>query len=277
MSDSMFVNRVWLDALRSAIEHGRPVRPRGQPTLELPQHTTAVNMRFPVLTVAARKLSYKFMAAEAYWILTGDNRVSSIAPYNKHIADFSDDGIRFFGAYGPRIIDQLPYVTAKLVEDPSTREAGLTIWRPSPPPTKDVPCTVAIFFELRQSDPGSVGNAGTSLNCHVFMRSSDLWLGWPYDVFNFSMLSNLVCCELRGRLPFDAWPGTLYLTAASMHLYERNMAAAKSLVSGLGDLDTAYPAMSQATPPAFSRESPKLLEALARIRLGGDAAGWWTP
>jgi len=273
----MFVNRVWLEALRSAIEHGRPVRPRGQPTLELPQHTTVVNMRFPVLTVAARKLSYKFMAAEAYWILTGDNRVSSIAPYNKHIADFSDDGIRFFGAYGPRIIDQLPYVTAKLVEDPSTREAGLTIWRPSPPPTKDVPCTVAIFFELRQSDPSATGGAGTSLNCHVFMRSSDLWLGWPYDVFNFSMLSNLVCCELHGRVPFDVWPGTLYLTAASMHLYERNLDVAKPIAESSRDSSAHYPTMTQSVPPALSRESSKLLATLARIKTDGAASGWWSP
>lgn len=204
------LNESWISLLYDVINYGKHVYPRGQKTRELLHQTVAVNMRHPVLTITERKLSYQFMAAEAYWILSGDNQVSTIAPWNKNIAQFSDDGETFFGAYGPRIMSQLTYVLDKLREDPWTRQAGLTIWIESPPKTKDVPCTITIFFNVREQ----------RLNCHVFMRSSDVWLGLPYDVFNFSMLSHLVCGYLRPAIAVE--PGSLFLTTASSHLYERD-------------------------------------------------------
>ena len=139
-------SHVWLDLLQDVLENGNYVAPRGKMTREIPQRTIVVNMRKPVLRVPDRKLSFKFMVAEAFWILSGDDRVETIAPYNANIANFSDDGERFFGAYGPKIITQLPHVVGKLRVDKDSRQAGLTIWRENPPQTKDVPCTVAIFF-----------------------------------------------------------------------------------------------------------------------------------
>lgn len=211
--------RAWLDAIGDILTNGSEVAPRGQLTKEILQRTLRVDMRRPVLTVPQRKLSYRFMAAEAYWILTGDDRVSTIAPYNKNISQFSDNGETFFGAYGPKIVAQLNYVIDKLLADQDTRQAGLTIWRENPPVTKDVPCTVAVFFNIR----------GGKLNCHVFMRSSDVWLGVPYDVFNFSMLSHIVCCLLNEN-GLAVEPGTLHLTAASSHLYLRNLEAAAECI-----------------------------------------------
>lgn len=214
---------VWLEALDDIIINGELVSPRGKLTSEIPQRTMVVNMRQPVLMVPDRSLSYRFMAAEAYWILSGDDTVAGIAPYNSRISGFSDDGDRFFGAYGPKVCGQLNYVVAKLKEDRDTRQAGLTIWRENPVATKDVPCTVAVFFSLR----------GMVLNAHVFMRSSDVWLGVPYDVFNFSMLAHLVCGLLNDERASDNVysPGKLYLTAASSHLYETNWADAKQCLS----------------------------------------------
>ena len=75
------------------------------------------------------------MAAEALWILSGDNKVETIAPYNKNIKQFSDDGIIFQGAYGPRIISQLDYVIESLRKDRESRQAVLTIWNPNPKPS----------------------------------------------------------------------------------------------------------------------------------------------
>lgn len=211
---------VWLQTIADILTDGEEVAPRGQPTKEILQRTIQVDMRRPVLTIPQRKLSYKFMAAEAYWILTGDNRVSTIAPYNKNISQFSDDGETFFGAYGPKIVSQMDYIIGKLMQDPDSRQAGLTIWRECPPQTKDVPCTVAVFFNIRNG----------KLNCHVFMRSSDVWLGVPYDVFNFSMLSHMACTFLnKGEARIE--PGTLYLTAASSHLYARNFDEARACIS----------------------------------------------
>lgn len=216
---------IWLMAINAILESGTRVSPRGNGTLEVPQATMVVDMRYPVLTVESRGLSYQFMAAEAYWILSGDDTVEGIEPWNKHIAKFSDDGKTFFGAYGPPIQNQIGWVVNKLNEDQDTRQAGLTIWRQKPHKTKDVPCTVAIFFSIRNG----------KLNSHVFMRSSDIWLGLPYDVFNFSMLSHDVCCLLNETRSGDdlVSPGGLYLTAASMHLYDRDQSQARECLSSV--------------------------------------------
>lgn len=256
-------SEVWLDALDRTLHTGVQVAPRGKVTREIPQRTLEVNMRKPVLRVPKRELNYRFMAAEAFWILTGDDQVATIAPYNSRLAEFSDDGVRFFGAYGPKIVAQLPYVVAKLNEDPMSRQAGLTIWRENPPATKDVPCTVAIFCSLREG----------LLNLHVFMRSSDLWLGIPYDVFNFAMLGHYVCCLLnRNRLTSDfVTPGVLYLTAASSHLYQTNWDAAVVC------LTDGHPLPQGLTPKFLYSDEFSCLEWLKDLReaKAGDVLRWW--
>lgn len=257
----MDFSRIWIDTLRDILTNGEEVSPRGKLTKEILQRTITVDMRRPVLRVPDRSLSYRFMAAEAYWILSGDNRVATIAPYNSRIAEFSDDGETFFGAYGPKIMAQLDYVVEKLVEDPDTRQAGLTIWRECPPKTKDVPCTVAIFASIRNG----------LLNLHVFMRSSDVWLGVPYDVFNFSMLGHLICCRLNMN-SFDAVvkPGKLYLTAASSHLYEVNWEDARKCT-------TAQVLNQPPTPTAIWTCEAKLMGTLHTLRdtRAGDRLRWW--
>lgn len=255
-------SQTWLEAIHDVLANGELVAPRGKLTKELPQRTMVVDMRRPVLLVPERSLSYRFMAAEAYWILSADDTVAGIAPYNSRIAEFSDDGERFFGAYGPKIMAQLDYVVDKLKADPDTRQAGLTIWRENPPPTKDVPCTVAVFFSLR----------GMALNAHVFMRSSDIWLGVPYDVFNFSMLSHLVCGLLNNERASDNVyaPGKLYLTAASSHLYELNWADAKLC------LNTSVPDQPP-TPKLLWNDYRALLHTLKELRdtKPGHELRWW--
>src|SRR5208282_5788505 len=99
-------NEQWIELLNDIRRHGRPSKPRGLNILELVGHRTQVDMHHPIVSIAKRKLGYKFMCAEAHWVLSGKNDVASIAPYSKHISSFSNDGIRFDGAYGPRIIDQ---------------------------------------------------------------------------------------------------------------------------------------------------------------------------
>jgi thymidylate synthase len=273
MSDLFNFNSVWLRGLDNLLRFGERISPRGIDTLELPQATFTIDMIRPVLTVPERSLNYRFMAAEALWILNGDDRVETIAPYNSKISQFSDDGKTFFGAYGPEFVKQLPYVVRKLVEDPSSRQAGMTFWRQCPPATKDVPCTVSLFFQIRKQ----------RLNAHVFMRSSDIWLGMPYDVFNFSMIGHMVCAfvnkhtagMIQDKLRNEdiVIPGLLYLTAASSHLYGRDVESARVCVK------TTRPLFGEqsSTPPGMHLE-PDFLEAtLRRIRDQPAKEGhrWW--
>lgn len=214
----------WLAALCDVIDNGdrvSPDNPAGS-SVEIINRSHKIDMNYPVLLHADRKLGYKFMAAEAAWILSGDNRVSTIAPYAKQIANFSDDKVFFHGAYGPKIVDQLTYIVDTLNNDVESRRAVLTIWRENPRGTKDTPCTLSMQFFIRDSKLQTVVN----------MRSNDLWLGLPYDQFNFSIVSAAVLILLRKRSNFFSTIdlGTLHINAASSHFYERDREAIDEII-----------------------------------------------
>lgn len=268
-------NLEWLSELSWAFNKGNDATPRGQLTKEVLQQTAIVNMRRPVITLPERKLSTKFLGGEAYWILSGDNRVETIAPYNKNIVNYSDDGKTFFGAYGPRILSQLDYVIDKLISDADTRQAVLTIWRENPPETKDVPCTVAVHFMIRDN----------KLNCHVYMRSNDLWLGFPYDVFNFSMLSHLVCCKLNAFVVENGGviikPGMLYHTASSRHIYEQHFEQVEQLIKQYNLADMSMEELkaleTAETPENMYLSGVYLAHVLDSLRKDGKSSEhkWW--
>lgn len=236
MNDAQSANTTWYYLLNKILEEGSDVSPRGLLCKEILSHTTRINMKYPVVS-SRPKLGYKFLVAEAWWILSGRNDVASIKPYSPHIAGFSNDGLRFDGSYGPRIIDQLRFVCDTLIADVESRQAVIEIWRPNPRPSKDIPCTVAVQWMIRKE---TMPNDKETFKLHCFdtMRSSDAWLGWPYDVFNFSMLSLYIGLMLRDRdrengariggcqrQEFTSLElGTLHLTAASQHLYVNPLA-----------------------------------------------------
>ena len=259
----MSATRAWVEALADILAYGENVSPRGSSTREILHRTMTMDMRRPVMCLPTRSLHYRFMAAEAYWILTGDSLLSNIAPWNSRIKDFSDDGTTFFGAYGPMVMSQLSYVVGKLKSDPATRQAGLTIWRQNPPQTKDYPCTIAMWFQIREG----------KLNCHVFMRSSDAWLGVPYDVFNFSMISHMVCARLNvDSASTDlVEPGRLYLTAASAHLYQPNWEDARACSQ------SSYVDAQPMTPRRLWNDEHSLMETLRELRdtKPGHNLRWW--
>lgn len=252
MTDISPATEEWLSLLDGLMRLGHEVSPRGMRIREKCAVQTMVDMRYPVIRVPARQLGWRFLAAEAWWILTGKEDVASIAPYSKEIVKFSDDGEYFFGAYGPMVEYQFDYVVAKLLEDPDSRQAVINIWRENPPVTKDVPCTLSLQFLVRDR----------KLHCVATMRSSDAWLGWVYDVFNFTMISAMVLLKLRSRIGShpagDDWArsfpteglGNLYLTMGSSHLYERNWAAVQGILgSGVPWADQKWAATEGMSPP----------------------------
>jgi len=166
------VNDLWEHALREVLHRGERVAPRNNECLEIRGVTLGLtHPRQNILTTPLRKLNYRFMLAEALWILFGHNDVATIAGYNSKMRQFSDDGETLWGAYGPRIYEQLGQVLDLLRRDPQTRQAVMTTWRPEAlvTTTKDVPCTLSLQFFIRQG----------AVELHVTMRSNDLWLGFP--------------------------------------------------------------------------------------------------
>lgn len=206
----------WVEDLSQVFRFGDRVKPRDMLIFEIMAYQSILSMATPIIQNPNRKLGYKFMAAEAAWILSGDNRVKTIAPYSRVISQFSDDGEKFFGAYGPKIVGQLPYVIEMLQKDPDTRQALINIWRESPPPSKDIPCTTSLQFLIRNNH----------IHCVATMRSSDLWLGHVYDIFNFSCVAFFILLSLntaRRRIGLaPLFLGNLFLTCGSKHIYARN-------------------------------------------------------
>ena len=196
----------WFELLHRLYHTGKPVSPRGYETHEL----IGVQMRVDDMTKnifvhPARALSYRFMIAEWLWIASGRDDVATIAKYNKHITQFSDDGAIFAGAYGPRIFPQISWALEQLAK-PGSRQAVIQVWSQTPAPSRDIPCTLS--WQLLSRDG--------ALHAVVTMRSSDIWLGLPYDVFNFSQMTN----GLAGELGLA--PGSLTFNLGSSHLYDRD-------------------------------------------------------
>lgn len=207
----------WIDLL-GRLYNSDEVNPRGMKCREQIGVTLRVtDAHCNIFEHPARKLNYKFMVAEWLWIWFGKEDVASIAQYNKEIAKFSDNGQTFDGAYGPRVSGQWPFVVSSLRRDMDTRQAVISIFQARRPEdqSKDVPCTLTVQFLYRYN----------RLNAIVCMRSSDVWLGLPYDFFNFSMLLNI----LAGQLGVPV--GSMIMHLGSSHLYDRNVEAASQVLA----------------------------------------------
>lgn len=215
-------NRVWQCKLMELLTEPdyRPA-PRGKETVEHISGTYTVPMP-AYLTLVERGVNLPFMLAEPAWILSGSNRVSDLEPFMKAYRNFSDDGVFLRGAYGPPIIDQLPYVVDSIVADPHTRQAVIDIWRNGGRfaythrgdpcgwnVAKDVPCTTGMQFLQR----------GEALHAVVTMRSQDIVQGFTYDVFTFSMVAYAVAILVKERCGRVLELGNLTVNAGSLHLY----------------------------------------------------------
>jgi len=235
----------WAGQLRTLLtqEIGvEEVKPRGLMTHEMLDWSLYLGdiLDGNLLDLPARKLNYKFAVAEWLWIMFGHSDVATINQYNPQMKRFSDDGIFLTGAYGPHVAGGIRRVLRKLKADPVSRQAIIEIPRVTVE-TKDDPCTLSIQFLLR--DDG--------LHCVVTMRSSDIWLGVPYDVFTFSMIQNCLAGELGVARGFFS------LRAGSSHLYESDFTAASNLLQVGTEPGCCYTLKSPdlpGLPPAWLNE-----------------------
>lgn len=202
--------KAYTKVLATLLTRGTVSSPRGMKTKEiLAAQVVITDLRQNIIASELRDLNFRFMVAEWLWIMAGKNDVKSIMKYNKQIEKFSDNGEIFNGAYGPRLLPQWKHVYKALQKEDS-RQAVATIWTPNPEDSKDIPCTIALQFLIRDK----------KLHMVVTMRSSDAWLGLPYDVFNFSMMAN----GIAGMLGIET--GAITMQLGSLHLYENNWIAA---------------------------------------------------
>lgn len=211
--DGINFAQAWFDLL-SVLFEARQTQPRGLASREeLGVSLRVGNLLHNVFYHPDRSLNYRFMVAEWLWIWFGFEEAGVLGRYNSQVLKFASNG-KFDGAYGPRLKPQWDYLMKTLKRDPASRQAVATIWTPNPAPSKDIPCTVAYQLLLRDD----------KLHGIVTMRSSDVWLGLPYDFFTFSMLTNTVAATL------GVDTGSLTFQLGSSHLYETDRERAKVLL-----------------------------------------------
>ncbi|MEV4197543.1 thymidylate synthase [Micromonospora globbae] len=240
-------------ACQAVLLNGRTACPRDMVTTEVVgAHLCLTNPRRRLVAVPpARVVNPAFAVAEALWILSGSDD-PWIFDFNDNLRQYADDGV-LQGAYGPRIrrwggsVDQLDAVVRKLSSDRDSRQAVIQIYDPSRDHRghRDVPCTLGYRFFIRQG----------RLVMHTSMRSQDLWLGFPYDIFATTLLHELIAGWLGVEI------GEYHHHVDSLHLYaEHASAAAECLhhrpeVTEMQPISVAWPSLDAVLTQVISGES----------------------
>lgn len=160
-------------------------------------------------------------AVEAAQLIAGFSNpelVLRLAPQFGRYVEYDDDRPLFWGSYGIRIGMQASHQIKKMTDDPLTRQAVITLWDPwrdNVAGKKDYPCTIALQFSISDG----------LLDMNTIMRSNDVWLGFPYDVFQFTQLQASVARAMGTE------PGIYRHTALSMHMYQRDEAAVREFLA----------------------------------------------
>lgn len=193
---------------------GKPIAPRGMPTLEYPEPVATV-YAMPnecVLSIPERDANPFFHLFEALWILSGRQDVNFLSQFNGNIRQFSDDGVKFHAPYGFRLrehfeLDQLKEVAELLEKEPDTRRAVLSIWdakRDLTTVSKDIPCNDLLFIKVRDR----------KLHMRVCCRSNDMiWGAYGANAVQFYAIMSWLCAATGYEL------GTLTQISDSFHVY----------------------------------------------------------
>ena len=190
------------------IDTGRTVDSRNGPARELIAQSYTFVDPDPGFVIAGRGMSEKIRAIEMLTIC-GQTDISHRMPVT--FERFTDDGL-LRGAYGQRLYGQLTRVVEELTLDPLSRRAVATIYsghRDLGDPSHDIPCTLSLQFLIRDE----------TLWLVVSMRSSDAYLGLPYDVAQFTAVGHAVATAVR--VPFAG----LTINCGSSHIYEKDISA----------------------------------------------------
>lgn len=167
-----------------------------------------------ILNSKIRNMSIRYAIGELIWYNSSNPSVKEIGKYTKAWERMSDDGQTVNSNYGYCIrkkfgFDQWEEIKTLLSKDSNSRQAVIHIKEARDlvnNPTNDVNCTVCLQFFVREG----------KLYMTTYMRSNDIWMGFPYDVFQFTYMQILLSMELGLEL------GSYTHIAGSLHLYKRD-------------------------------------------------------
>ena len=220
--------RQYHDLLRLVLEKGHPKQDRtGTGTRSVFGAQTRFDLAegFPLVTT--KKVHLKSVIHELLWFLRGETTLASLHAAGVTIwdewADADGNLGRVYGAQWTdwratdgRSINQINELIARLRSDPDSRRHIVTAWNPGELHLMALPPCHALYqFYV----------ADGRLSCQLYQRSADLFLGVPFNIASYALLTLMVAqiCELK--------PGDFVHTFGDLHLYNNHIEQANLQLS----------------------------------------------
>ncbi len=180
---------------------------------------------FPMVTT--KKLHLKSIIYELLWFLRGDTNIKYLTDHGVSIwnewADAQGNLGRVYGAQWSdwrtadgRSINQIDRVIEQIRSKPDSRRHIVTAWNPGEVDDMALPPCHALFQFFVQD---------RTLSCQLYQRSADLFLGVPFNIASYALLTMMVA-QVTGFAP-----GTFVHTFGDLHLYSNHLEQARLQLS----------------------------------------------
>ena len=217
--------KAYLDLMRHVLERGESKSDRtGTGTLSVFGWQMRFNLAegFPLVTT--KKLHLRSIIHELLWFLQGSTNVAYLRDNGVSIWDeWADDQGELGPVYGYQwrnwpagdggTIDQISDVVDRIRRDPSSRRLIVSAWNVADLPKMALaPCHAFFQFHV----------AGGRLSCQMYQRSADIFLGVPFNIASYALLTHMVAqqCDLQ--------PGDFIWTGGDCHLYLNHLEQARA-------------------------------------------------
>lgn len=221
--------KVYLDILRQVLEEGRPCEDRtgvGTRCLFGAQMRFDLEEGFPLLTT--KKVHLKSVIHELLWFLQGSTNIKYLRDNGVHIWDaWADENGDLGPVYGSqwrnwrgvdgRRVDQIARLMEDLKDRPQSRRHIVSAWNAADIDRMALPPCHALFQFDVTADGG--------LSCQLYQRSADLFLGVPFNIASYSLLTHMVArvCGLR--------PREFIHTLGNYHIYNNHLEQVREQLS----------------------------------------------
>ena len=209
----------YLDLLRHIREHGVMKEDRtGTGTQSVFGYQMRFNLQdgFPLLTT--KKVHLKSIIHELLWFISGDTNIGYLRENGVTIWDeWADEHGNLGPVYGHqwrswacpngKAIDQLSEVINLIQHNPNSRRMLVTAWNPAEVDHMALPpCHCLFQFYV----------AGGKLSCQLYQRSADVFLGVPFNIASYALLTMMIAqvCGLE--------PGEFIHTTGDTHIYKNH-------------------------------------------------------
>jgi thymidylate synthase len=214
----------YLELLGHVLEHGHYKADRtGTGTYAVfgAQARFPLQTSFPLLTT--KKVHLKSVIHELLWFLRGDTNIAYLKEHGVSIwnewADAQGNLGRVYGAQwcdwrtaDGRSINQIERVIEEIRRNPDSRRLIVTAWNPGELEAMALPPCHAFFqFFVQEGE----------LSCQLYQRSADIFLGVPFNIASYALLTLMVAQVTSLR------PGTFVHTFGDLHLYSNHVEQAK--------------------------------------------------